>query len=589
MYEQENKILSPLLIEGFKTIPLASTPTNPDSGLVQMYQKIDGNWYWLDSDGNETAFGSGGGGGSSLTVQKDGSNITTNTSTLNYTTQNFSVSNVSGVATFSLGSDLVISGSIGVGTGGTAGQAFHVANGNILIDGVGENGIIIKRTGTIGTGSHVNPVFTMGRIVGGGIGEPKLRWTYSDDNIYTTEVVPFEIEPSGTAASVRTVAGSHFEGFIAGESEPLFRISSDIGGFSGLELGAGGASATDVHLRRSGANTMLLALGGGTKQIWYPDSVFKPAYITDAYEKTPAVPSTPSGDVIKLYNFNNKLHELDNTGKQYEISNNRIKINQTSHGLSNLKSIYFNGTNWVFANANSANTLGMGIVVQSIDADNFVVGLSGKYDIQSHGLDVGDYYYTSTDGSGSLVKSNVYSTNPVLFVDSANSVIVFPHSRMHNSNSGGGLILVGEHVLSSAQNFLQVTGLDLDNDRSYIGDYMLNFDGSGSTLCYVNYNDDTVMTGYVRDTSFSNNSVFADGITDSSNIRAGDFSVVNGRRLNNDNFPATFIRSISNNSGIGNLQDIYKGLGTSNLTKFTLRSNNINFGAGSFLRVFKKI
>lgn len=95
---------------------------------------------------------------------------------------------------------------------------------------------------------HANPVFKLGRVILGGVGSPVFRFLYADS--VTPEKSVFEIEDTGTVASVRQPSspGSHFEGFFAGDIQPLFRLNS----FPSmqLEFGAGGPSGTDVIMRR---------------------------------------------------------------------------------------------------------------------------------------------------------------------------------------------------------------------------------------------------------------------------------------------------------------------------------------------------
>lgn len=57
------KLNRPQLLNGFNTIKLASAPTVPAVGSVNIYMKNDDLLYWQDSNGVETAFSGGGGGG----------------------------------------------------------------------------------------------------------------------------------------------------------------------------------------------------------------------------------------------------------------------------------------------------------------------------------------------------------------------------------------------------------------------------------------------------------------------------------------------------------------------------------------------
>ncbi|SHJ45502.1 hypothetical protein [Aquimarina spongiae] len=207
-----------------------------------------------------------------------------------------------------------------------------VNNGKLLIDGVNENAIVYKRTGTIGTGNHVDPVFETGRIVGTGIGEPTWRILYSDSGSDTNEYnsgesLIFAVEPSGTTASVRRKVGSHFEGFIDGQSEPFFRMESiDLDPGVGvtqsvrLRMGPGGTTANDVELIRRGANQLSLALGGSNKWTTFADGFQLESGITANYVNTPTTPSNPGTGVIKVYNKNGVLTQLDDTGTETSLA-----------------------------------------------------------------------------------------------------------------------------------------------------------------------------------------------------------------------------------------------------------------------------
>src|SRR3972149_6266195 len=54
------------------------TPSSPDVGYQRIYPKLeDGDWYTLDSEGNETKVGAGGGTGGGVAIQASGTNVAT--------------------------------------------------------------------------------------------------------------------------------------------------------------------------------------------------------------------------------------------------------------------------------------------------------------------------------------------------------------------------------------------------------------------------------------------------------------------------------------------------------------------------------
>lgn len=65
------KIFSNIEINGSVLIDEIATPANPSANEHKLYFKADGNFYTLDSSGNETPVGSGGGGGGASTWSAD--------------------------------------------------------------------------------------------------------------------------------------------------------------------------------------------------------------------------------------------------------------------------------------------------------------------------------------------------------------------------------------------------------------------------------------------------------------------------------------------------------------------------------------
>lgn len=101
-----------------------------------------------------------------------------------------------------------------------------------------------------------------------------------------------------------------------------------------------------------------------------------------------------------------------------------ISVSQVAHGLSVQDAIYFDGTNWIKAQADALTTLGIGVVQAVADANNFTVVTDGKITGLS-GLTTGNWYYVSdaTAGLLTLTESTIYS-NPLLVATSATEGIV---------------------------------------------------------------------------------------------------------------------------------------------------------------------
>lgn len=191
---------------------------------------------------------------------------------------------------------------------------------DVIFQKNGEQSLIFQRLGNVGITD--NPRFLVGRIVNGGINEPKFRIGFQDDTEYTTEVFSWEVEPSGTMASLRQVVGSHIEGFIGTQVEPMYRISStDLGlgnNSSRLELGPGGTQPTDVFLERTGNNEFRIVLSGGTKQIWYADAIFTPSGIMQVFQES-TTPTPAGAGTVKLYSKNGQMHQMDESGVEASL------------------------------------------------------------------------------------------------------------------------------------------------------------------------------------------------------------------------------------------------------------------------------
>lgn len=133
----------------------------------------------------------------------------------------------------------------------------HIKDGDIWLTNSEEHALIMRQTNLANS-----PTFSLGRIITGGDGSPEFRVLYSD--LATAERSVFEFDNKGIVASVKPELGSHFEGFLVGDVEPLFRLNSYP--TMQLEFGSGGATPTDVIIRRVMTGTLAF-LTGGVEQV----------------------------------------------------------------------------------------------------------------------------------------------------------------------------------------------------------------------------------------------------------------------------------------------------------------------------------
>lgn len=108
--------------------------------------------------------------------------------------------------------------------------------------------------------------------------------------------------------------------------------------------------------------------------------------------------------------------------------NSFFKVNQVGHGRTigfAFIPVYIVGGVWTDAISNSQLTIASHVIVQIVDANNFIVASSGRYDVGVHGLVVDTHYFTSKTVAGAItpVEPDLFS-NPVVFVESATVIHV---------------------------------------------------------------------------------------------------------------------------------------------------------------------
>lgn len=107
-------------------------------------------------------------------------------------------------------------------------------------------------------------------------------------------------------------------------------------------------------------------------------------------------------------------------------SNTEISVAQVAHGFTVQDAIFYDNdtSSWLKAQADAIDTLGIGVVSEVTDADNFKVITDGEITGLS-GLTDGEWYYVSdaTAGLLTLTESSIYS-NPLLIATSATTGVV---------------------------------------------------------------------------------------------------------------------------------------------------------------------
>ena len=138
------------------------------------------------------------------------------------------------------------------------------------------------------------------------------------------------------------------------------------------------------------------------------------------------------------YNMIENIHlDLDAMDNEIDkaLNSTSTKVRQVAHSFTVLQSIYFNTDTgkWVLAQADDKDTIGTHIVVEVIDKDYFVAGLSGIFEVKNT-LDLG-YWFTSDTVAGELVDTAPDINNPMIQVIDSNTIRVLDIGVVDNLDS----------------------------------------------------------------------------------------------------------------------------------------------------------
>ena len=169
---------------------------------------------------------------------------------------------------------------------------------------------------------------------------------------------------------------------------------------------------------------------------------------------TPDTSDIVSGEIAidtsakKLYiNDGGTVKEIGGGG----AGGSTTEVTQSSHGFSAKDCIRHNGSSWVKAQANAATTLALGVVTEVADSNTFTVAQSGRFTISSHGLTVGQWYYLDASTAGALTATEPSISQPLIYVESASVVFVFPYRPTQLLVNGGASVVPGDDTVTSAK------------------------------------------------------------------------------------------------------------------------------------------
>ena len=159
---------------------------------------------------------------------------------------------------------------------------------------------------------------------------------------------------------------------------------------------------------------------------------------------------------IAINTADKKLYVRDNSNNIIEIGGgggggSTSDITQSSHGFAVKDAIRHNGTSWVKAQANATTTLALGIVTAVADSNNFTIAQSGRFELSSHGLTVGQWYYLSAAAAGGLVTTEPDISQPIVYVESASFIYVYQYRPTNLLINDTSSIVPGDNTVTSAK------------------------------------------------------------------------------------------------------------------------------------------
>jgi len=157
---------------------------------------------------------------------------------------------------------------------------------------------------------------------------------------------------------------------------------------------------------------------------------------------------------IAVNTADKKLYVRDDSNNIVEIGGggggSTSDITQSSHGFAVKDAIRHNGSSWVKAQANATTTLALGIVTAVADSNNFTIAQSGRFELSSHGLTVGQWYYLSSAAAGGLVTTEPAISQPIVYVESASFIYVYQYRPTNLLINSDGLT-PGDNTVTSAK------------------------------------------------------------------------------------------------------------------------------------------
>ena len=217
---------------------------------------------------------------------------------------------------------------------------------------------------------------------------------------------------------------------------------------------------------------------------------------------------------IAINTADKKLYVRDNANNIVEIggggsaSGATTDVTQSSHGFAVKDCIRHTGSAWTKARANSNSTLALGVVTAVADSNTFTVAQSGRFELTSHGLTVGQWYYLSSSSAGALTATEPTISQPLVYVESANFLFVYPYRPTNLLVSGSASVVPGDNTVTSAK-IVDGTIVTADLADDAITSAKIADDAITSALIA----DDAVVTAAIADDAITSALIADDAIT----------------------------------------------------------------------------
>ena len=227
---------------------------------------------------------------------------------------------------------------------------------------------------------------------------------------------------------------------------------------------------------------------------------------------------------IAINTADKKLYVRDNSNNIIEIGGggggSTSDITQSSHGFAVKDAIRHNGSAWVKAQANAASTLALGIVTAVTDSNNFTIAQSGRFELSSHGLTVGQWFYLDASNAGGLTATEPDISQPIVYVESASFIYVYQYRPTNLLVNGTDLIqdnsvtsakivdgtIVADDLATNAITTVKITDLNVTTGKladdavtlakmaSGTDGNLISYDTSGNPVAVATGNAGQVLT-----------------------------------------------------------------------------------------------